>query len=236
MDNPISLADAMIDVLPLIRKAAVMKEYSTSYMANADDLCQEGCAAAIRAYSRFDPDRKGKSGKTMSLRSWLLFKAKHGMEDYLRDVADTLTRTDRTKVKNGGHTPFRVHRFQDVKAMLSPNRSDEMRENYGAFIEDKNAAEPWELCSGVWSERTEQALRTLSARERECIVRYYARGETMNEIATSFGLHEARISQLIAQARELIKRSSAYADFLSADGESDRATPIGLAGRNRRFR
>jgi RNA polymerase sigma factor (sigma-70 family) len=207
-----------------------MKAYSTSFMVDADDLLQEGCAAAIRHYTRYDPTRKGQNGKTMSLRSWLLYKAKRGMLDYLRDVVDPLTRTARNKVDAGGQMPYRIYCIEALRHNPPGSESEQVREGYGGHIEDENAAEPWELCSGIWSAETERALRSLSARERECIERYYARGETMLEISKSLGLGEARVSQIVAQARQLLKENPAYVDFLPADGKSDRSTRNWIGG------
>lgn len=59
-------------------------------------------------------------------------------------------------------------------------------------------------------ETVEDLLRSLSSLERECITSYWLEGITMKEIGTRLGLSESRVSQLNAQALEVMRNAAKY--------------------------
>ena len=54
-------------------------------------------------------------------------------------------------------------------------------------------------------DRLQEAIRSLSARRRQCIVLYYGRGLTLKEIAEVFDVTPSRISQILSAARRDLK-------------------------------
>ena len=155
------------------------------------DLAQWGALGLLRAVERFDP---GRGVKFETYAGWMI---RGGMLDGLRDW-DVLSRSGRREARRepGGRADRlgQARRFSDVVG------------------EDGKGTEPRNQVGGVGvasklDEGDEWAwlMRGLSRRDRLILALYYREGMTMLEVGAAVGRSEARVSQVVRGAKELVR-------------------------------
>ncbi len=207
------MSDYVMDT-PLL--ATIARGIYRPSWVDLDDLIQEGAIGAMLAARRWDP------APGASLRTFCVLRARGAMRDFVR-AQDPLSRPDRERQRD-------IERAKrHLEALGRPTSSADIADY---LDEDVTNVERWEillrrgresvelntaldgstdshlddsLIASESGELVNAMLDRLPPRSRDVVESFYMREELQRDIAARLGVTEARVSQILAEARELIR-------------------------------
>jgi RNA polymerase sigma factor for flagellar operon FliA len=200
-DVPRLERDKMIlDLLPMVdHHARQLTDRLPLGVVEFEELKSEGALALVSRAERWDPKRD------CSLANYARRRIDGAMLDYVRQ-ADSCTRYERLKAKAGADAPQRrVYQLSAPARNVSLERFAQPR-TYEDVIPEKAERSPEILASRNEMQRVlTTALSSVSERNRQIVLSYYAGDGTMLELSRRFHINGPRICQIISAARKKMK-------------------------------
>lgn len=156
---------------------------------SVDDVAQEGRLGALRAAREFDPTRGTK------FLTYAFYWIRHYMLESLATGAVVIPRRERESMLKASGLPF-------VLSTDAPMPGWD--KDFGSTLPADPAPEPDQLLDSAKA-KLRKAVASLNDQDREVLTRRYFGGETLEEIATSWGRTRQRVSQIEARALRRVR-------------------------------
>lgn len=211
--------------------------------AGIDDLAAEGAIGLLEAFDRFDPTRGIQFG------TYAEYRIRGAMYDALRDgdavgrrrrqlarriqaAADTIRATELREPApmevadalgidlDAYHAA--VDRSKPVVhvAFDSPIHGDRGGRTFAESLAERGPTHESVLVAAEIRVALKTAVQALPTRQREAVLMYYGSELNLAEIAQVFGVTTSRVSQILTEARERLRRALAgtvdESDFVAA--------------------
>ena len=215
-DNQKNRQQLVLEYYPLVRKIAAKMALSYPKHVEVDDLIQVGVLGLMEAIDRYQPERYPSFGAYARIRIQGAILDNRRAQDWTpRSVRDRVALIQQTKTnlhkKLNRHATTaeqaqflgisdkqfqRMYRNSEVKTVLSMEHGAEDCGRLGDIIPSQAAGPDEELARVEARAAIAQCISTLAEREQKIINLHYFQGVSFNQISKSFGVSEARISQI----------------------------------------
>lgn len=182
--------------LPFVRRIAECHRRNLPPSVEIDDLVSVGSIGLLDAAKKYDPARK------TSFRTYASYRIAGEIRDYLRRL-DWAPRIERAAIKRGEATEKTM---VSLDSLALPDAEGSPEE----IVPDLSARAPG--ADATARDEARKALSGLPRREREILRLYYGEDRTLREIGEILSLSEARISQIVKQATERLRRNDAMSN------------------------